>query len=215
MNAVWIITVFVILDESLTKGSHQDHQLSQVGDSEVLTVAVVAAKYFQNYHERALLMLREGHYLSGNLSLARFNRRPHACRRWLEVGTQVLCEVAMRGELFIIDSIPLPVCKRVRARRCGKVRGLDYGGYCPAKKEKFFAFRLQLIRNEAGAPVSYDLIAARFHDLTPLHDLAFVLPPRARLFGDKGTLAKMMRRQSRWRRGFASDRRPSQKHGSA
>ena len=50
MNAEWIITVFVILDELLAKGGHQDHQLSQVGDSEVLTVAVVAAKYFQNHH---------------------------------------------------------------------------------------------------------------------------------------------------------------------
>lgn len=62
MNAEWIITAFVILDELLTKGGHQDHKLSQVGDSEVLTVAVVAAKYFQNHHERALSMLRECHY---------------------------------------------------------------------------------------------------------------------------------------------------------
>jgi hypothetical protein len=44
MNAEWIITVFVVLDELLTTGSHQDHQLSQVGDAEILTVAVVAAK---------------------------------------------------------------------------------------------------------------------------------------------------------------------------
>ncbi len=88
MNAEWIITVFVILDELLTKGSHHDHQLSQVGDAEVLTVAVVAAKYFQNHHERALLMIRECHYLSGNLSISRFNRRLHACRQWLEVGNR-------------------------------------------------------------------------------------------------------------------------------
>jgi len=138
MNAEWIITVFVILDELLIKGGHQDHQLAQVGDAEVLTVAIVAAKYFQNHHERALLMLRECHYLSGNLSVSRFNRRLHACRQWLEVGTEVLCEVATHGEVFIIDSLPVPVCKRVRARRCGKVRGLDYCGYCAAKKEKFF-----------------------------------------------------------------------------
>jgi len=190
MNAEWIITVFVILDELLTKGGHQDHQLAQVGDAEVLTVAIVAAKYFHNHHERALLMLRAGHYLSGNLSVSRFNRRLHACREWLEVGTEVLCEVATRGEVFIIDSLPVPVCKRVRARRCRKVRGLNYCGYCAAKKEKFFGFRLHLICNEAGAPVSYELLAARFHDLTPVHDLAFVLPPTAKLFGDKGYISE-------------------------
>lgn len=70
MNAEWIITVFVILDELLAKGGHQDHHLFQVGDSEVLTVAIVAAKHFQNHQERALLMMRECHYLSGNLSVA-------------------------------------------------------------------------------------------------------------------------------------------------
>ena len=190
MNAEWIITVFVILDELHTKGGHQDHKLSQVGAAEVLTVAVVASKYFQNHHERALLMMRECHYLSGNLSISRVNRRLHACREWLELGTEVLCEVATSGEVFIIDSIPIPVCKRVRARRCRKVRGLDYCGYCAAKKEKFFGFRLHLICNEAGAPVSYELLAARFHDLTPIHDLAFVLPPTAKLFGDKGYISE-------------------------
>ncbi|MCA1606203.1 MAG: IS982 family transposase [Acidobacteria bacterium] len=190
MNAEWIITVFVILDELLTKGGHHDHQLSQVGDSEVLTVAVVAAKYFQNHHERALLMMRECKYLSGTLSVSRFNRRLHMCREWLEVATEVLCEVATSGEVFIIDSLPVPVCKRVRARRCRKVRGLDYCGYCSAKKEKFFGYRLHLICNETGAPVSYELLAARFHDLTPVHDLAFVLPPAAKLFGDKGYISE-------------------------
>jgi hypothetical protein len=190
MNAEWIITVFVITDELLTKGGHHDHQLSQVGDAEILTVAVVAAKYFQNHHERALLMMREGRYLSGTLSVSRFNRRLHACCAWFEIASEVLCEVAARGEVFIIDSIPLPVCKRVRARRCRKVRGLDYCGYCAAKKEKFFGFRLHLICNQAGAVVSWDMIAARFHDLTPMHDLAFVLPPGAKLFGDKGYLSE-------------------------
>ena len=57
---------------------HRSHELAQVPDSEVLTVAVVAAKYFQNHHERALCVLREAHYLSGRLDLSRFNRRLRA-----------------------------------------------------------------------------------------------------------------------------------------
>jgi hypothetical protein len=34
-------------------------------------------------------------------------------------------------------------------------------------------------------PVAFDLLPAGFHDLTPLHELAFELPATARLFGDK------------------------------
>ena len=45
MNPLWIITVFVIIDELLAKGGHADHRLAQVSDAEVLTVALVAAKW--------------------------------------------------------------------------------------------------------------------------------------------------------------------------
>ena len=189
MNATWIITVFVIVDELLQKGGHRDHPLAQVSDAEVLTVAIVAAKYFYNNHERALLLLQETHYLSGHLSISRFNRRLHRQADWFELALAVLGEVAAHGAVFIIDSLPVPVCKRVRARRCRKVRGLDYCGKCAAKKEKFFGWRLHLICTPEGVPVSFALWPARFHDLSPLHELAFVLPPQASLYGDKVYIA--------------------------
>jgi hypothetical protein len=34
-------------------------------------------------------------------------------------------------------------------------------------------------------PVSFQLLPASCHDLTPVHELAVVLPPGARLLGDK------------------------------
>ena len=53
------------------------------------------------------------------------------------------------------------------------------------EKEKFFGWRLHLICTPNGIPVSFHLLPAAFHDLTPIHELAFVLSPDARLFGDK------------------------------
>lgn len=123
MNAKWIITAFVLIDTVLDRLEHRCHKLAQVPDSEILTVAVVAAKYFQNNHERALCVLGEAHYLSGRLDLTRFNRRLHALSEWLAFIATTLGEVLRCGEVFVIDSIPVPVCRRVRARRCRKVRG--------------------------------------------------------------------------------------------
>ncbi len=189
MDAEWIITVFVILDELCTRGGHRDHKLAHVSEAEVLTVAIVAARYFQNHHERALLVLRELGYLPHSLSVSRFNRWLHAGADWLELGVQVLMEVAQTGEIFIIDSMPVPVCRRVRARRCRKVRGLDFCGHCTAKKEKFFRWRLHLICTPQGRPVSYTLLAGRYQDLTPIHELTFVLPPGVTVYGDKGDIS--------------------------
>lgn len=186
MNDTIIVTVYVLLDDLMKHLDHHDHCLAQVGDSQVLTVAVVAAKYFHNNHERALWVMVEMGYLSGRLSTSRFNRRLHQLADWLELALSVLGELFASGEVYILDSMPLPVCKRARARRCRKVRGRAYCGYCVAKREKFFGYRLHLICTPDGLPVSFTALPAAFHDLTPIHELVYVLPPGASVLTDKG-----------------------------
>jgi len=186
MNATWIVTAFVIIDTIMDHAEHRSHPLAHVPDGEVLTVAGVAAKYFQNHHERALAVMQSSGYLSGHLSTSRFNRRLHALADWLAFLSVTLGEVFTHGEVFVIDSLPVPVCRRVRAWRCRKVRGRIYCGYCAAKQEKFFGWRLHLICTPDGVPVRFTLLPGALHDLTPIHELTVDLPAGARVFGDKG-----------------------------
>ncbi|MFN8479279.1 MAG: IS982 family transposase [Kouleothrix sp.] len=185
MDVDWIIPAFVLIDTLMERLGHRTDSRAQVPDSEVILIAVVAAKYFQNHHERAVCILREAHYLSGRIDVTRFNRRLHKLTDWMAFIATALGELLLTGDIFVIDSLPVPVCRRVRARRCRKVRGRAYCGYCAAKKEKFFGWRLHLICTPSGIPVSFQLLPAGFHDLTPVHELAVVLPPGARLFADK------------------------------
>jgi hypothetical protein len=55
MDATYIILTYVHLDDTLKRLNWQDHHHASVSTAEVLTVAVIAAKYFQNHHECALL----------------------------------------------------------------------------------------------------------------------------------------------------------------
>ncbi len=185
MDAVWIITVFVIIDDLMEHLDHRTHCLAAVSDAEVITIAVVAAKYVHNHHERAVCVMRDLGYLSGRLSVSRFNRRLHALADWLAFIPTTLGEVFTEGEVFVIDSLPVPVCRRARARRCRKVRGRIYCGYCAAKKEKFFGWRLHLVCTPMGLPVRFTILPASLHDLTPVHELTAHLPAGARVFGDK------------------------------
>ena len=186
MDAIWIVPVFEIIDTLMVQLDYHSHPLAQVPDCEVLTVAVVAAKDFQNHHERALAIMHATHSLSGSLSISRFNRRLHALADWLAFVSATLGEVLTQGEVFVSDSLPLPVCKRARARRCRKVRGRLSCGYCAAKAETVFGWRLHLIGTPSGVPVRFTLLPGALHDLTPLHELTVDLPEGARLFGDKG-----------------------------
>ena len=190
MTAEHIIGIYVVIEETMRALGHTSHPLAGVSDAEVLTVAVAAAAFFGNHHERALVVLRETGYLSRALSTSRFSRRVHALADWLVLLLDVLGDLFAHGQAticdFIIDSMPVPVCKRVRARRCRTVRGRDYCGYCPAKQEKFFGWRLHLVCTPGGLPVAFTLLPGAYHDLTPIHELTFELPDGSWVYGDKG-----------------------------
>jgi len=80
----------------------------------VLTVAVVAAKAFQNHLARALPIMHLGRYRSGPLSASRFRRRLHALRGWLGQALEARGAVCAHGDIFLLDSMPVPVCRVAR-----------------------------------------------------------------------------------------------------
>ena len=174
-----------MIDAVLKASGFVDDKRASGRTAELLTVGVIAAQYFLKAHERALcLMIRLG-YIRG-LSVSRFNRRWHALPEWLYGIISLVAEIYAQGEAFIIDSMPLPGCKRARASRCKKVRGKAFCGYCAAKHEKFFGWRLHLLCTSDGIPLSFDLWPAAEQDLTPIHELTVCLPQSATVFGDKG-----------------------------
>jgi len=187
----FIVTVYVVIDETMRALEHRDHPLAGVGDAEVLTVAVVAAKYFQNHHALALATLQRQGYLSGRLSASRLNRRLHALADWFGLIQETLAALLATGDCFLIDSAPIPAGKRARAGRCRTVRGRVYCGACPAKREKVRGTRLRvgrlhLVCTLDGIPVAFDLLPAGLHDLTPIDELTAGLPEGAPVYGDKG-----------------------------
>ncbi len=189
MDDALIVTIYVVIDDTMKLLGHRSHRLAGLSDAEVLTVAVLAALYFGNHHEQAVGVLTGGGYVPHKLSPSRFNRRVHALDDWLDLLTDTLGAVIAQSQAavcdFVLDSLPVPVCRRVRARRCGKVRGRAYCGYCAAKKETFFGWRLPLICTPQGVPVACALLPASYHDVTPIHELLYGLPPGAWVYADK------------------------------
>ncbi len=123
MSDEWIITIFVVIDDLMQQYKHQSDCRSQVRDTELITIAVCSAKFCQNHHEHTVVLMQQLGYLSGKISVSRFNHRLHKLADWLELSLAVLTELQRKGESFIKDSMPLPVCKRIRASGGKKVRG--------------------------------------------------------------------------------------------
>ena len=180
----------VVIDETMRTLGQTSHPLAGVSDAEVRTVAVGASAFFGTHHARALAVLRATGYLSRALSASRYSRRLHALADWLALLLDVLGDLFARGQAaiadFVIDSMPVPVCKRVRARRCRTVRGREDCGDCPATGETFVGWRLHLVCTTDGRPVAFTLLPGGLHDLTPIHELTVNLPAGAWVYGDKG-----------------------------
>jgi len=190
MTAEHMIGIDVVIDETMRALGHESHHLAIVSDAEVLTVAVGAAAFFGNQHARARAVLRATGYLSRALSTSRFSRRLHALADWLALLRDVRGDLCARGQAMIcavvIESRPVPVCTRVRARRCRTVRGRASCGSCPAKQETFFGWRLPLVCTPGGLPVAVTLLPGGLHALTPIHELTVNLPAGAWVYGDTG-----------------------------
>jgi len=123
------------------------------------------------------------------LRASRFNRRLHALADWCRLLLAMLGELFAHGAAFLLESMPVPACRRARARRCRNVSGRAFCGYCAAKKEQFFGWHLQLICTTTGVPVAFNLLPGGLHDLTPIHELTDGLPAAATVYGDKGDKA--------------------------
>ena len=193
MDATWIITTFVLIDTAMANLDHHTDVRASVPDSEVVTVALVAAKYFANNHRIALTVMRQLHYLLGSISHSRLNRRLHTLLEWMDNLPELLSDMCSTSTIYIVDSMPIPVCRRARAKRCTKVRGAQYDGTCHAKNERYFGWKLHLICDCTGIPARYVLRPSRPHDTTAVDALACMLPFGSVLLGDRGYVSEPLR----------------------
>ena len=70
MNDTYIVTTYVVIDDVLKAYGFTDDCRAKGTAAQILTVGVIAAKYFQNHHERALCIMTRLGYV-GSLSLSR------------------------------------------------------------------------------------------------------------------------------------------------
>lgn len=189
MDALYIVTTYVVLDDQMRQLAFQDDVRTTLTAAEILTVAVVAARYFQNHQERALSVMIQLGYIR-RLSMSRFNRRLHQLMGQVRRLSSSIRSLLPRASLYLIDTFPLPICKRVRQRRCRKARGERFLGRCEAKREWFFGYKLHWCCDAAGIPMAFTLRPARRHERSAVSLLLSHLPLGATAVGDAAYVSR-------------------------
>jgi hypothetical protein len=153
MDASWMIPAVVVIVTLMERLGQRRDGRAQVPDSAMLTIAVVAATDVGSHHERAVPIMHECGSRSGRISVSRFHRRLHQRAERMAWIPDVVGKVCTTGDGFLIESLPLPVCRRVRGRACC--------GSCAATREKVVGWRVHRVCRPDGVPV------AGVHNLTP------------------------------------------------
>ena len=105
-----------------------------------------------------------------------YNRRKRRLFIHMERIRKLLAEKFNGSEkYFIVDSMPLEVCKLSRSSRSKICRETDYAipnkGYCASQKMHYYGYKLHAVCSAEGVFQSLDISPASVHDIHYLGDL--------------------------------------------
>lgn len=93
---------------------------------------------------------------------------------------------------FVVDSMPLEVCKLSRSSRSKICKEAEYAcpdkGYCAAQSANYYGYKLHAVCSVSGVFQSIDLSPASVHDINYLKDIKMQISD-CTLIGDRGYLS--------------------------
>jgi hypothetical protein len=189
--------IFSIVDDfcklHLKKNKNKLGPHYQYSDSKILKM--IAIKYLSGIEsDRSLIRILKNGLAKGIFrgipDQSSFNRRSKELAHCL-VEFQRFLTLQLGTDsnpIRILDSTPIPVVSYLRSNRSSSFPEASYG-YCAAKREKYFGFKLHLAVTPSGIPTNFDLTPANISDgkmteeLIELYDFLIAI-------GDKGYLDK-------------------------
>jgi hypothetical protein len=160
----------------------------RLSDAQVLTTALVAARFFGGNLMQAKQYM-EQHWGQNRLDKSGFTRRLHTLTDTL------LALFATFGDLlkhlhlearYVLDSFPVAVCQNTRIPRCKLLTGKSYHGRCASKRNWFYGLKVQVVATSDGIPVEFHIHAGAESESTGRHGLPLDLPEGSVLYTDAG-----------------------------
>lgn len=183
-----IVLIYCLCDDLLKWQHHRDDPQCVLSDAEIMTIAIVAARYFGGNQALSREFLVEQGYIGHAISRSRLCRRLARVRHQFMTLFHLLGEVSQAcnpENIYVLDSLPVVVCDNYRIRRCKLYRSAEYHGYQASKHRYFYGLKIHLVVTKEGLPVEFLLSPGAMNDASLLDQFDFDLPPNAQIIGDK------------------------------
>lgn len=165
----------------------------KLSDIELVSL-IILAEFKSIDSEHQLFREMKGWNLESKIERSVYNRRKRKLFPFLEEIRMKMVEKFNEFEnYFIVDSMPLEICKIARASRSKICKEVDYAfpnkGFCASQNRYFYGYKLHAICSLSGVFQSFDLSPASVHDIHYLQDVKSQLSDCV-LLGDKGYLSQ-------------------------
>lgn len=180
------IAIYCFVDDYLKISGQKPAAKRKLNDAEIITTALVAARYFGGNMSVARNYMQLHHHCQMPHK-SNFNRMLHRLTEvisylFLALG-QKIKELNCSSE-YVIDSFPVAVCRNIRINRCKLLQHQAYRGYNASKREYFYGFKVQVITTPQGVPVDYFIVAGSVHDSRAFQAMNLNLPEGSSLYAD-------------------------------
>ncbi len=101
---------------------------------------------------------------------------------------QELIKPQASDDFYIVDGVPMPICKFARAAQCNLFAELASYGYCASQKETYYGFKALLVITANGHIRGFYITAANIDEREAVLDMN--LPVNGDMLGDKGFLGQ-------------------------
>lgn len=166
-------------------------RIPRMKDLEVVSLALTAE--YMGIDSENHLFRQLPSFLSSKIERSVYNRRKR--KLYININEIRLKMAQSFNEFenyFIIDSMPLEVCKISRSMRSKICRDEQYcypnRGFCASQQMSFYGYKLHAVCSVSGVFQSIDLSPASIHDIHFLKDIKDQLSDCV-LLGDKGYLS--------------------------
>ena len=164
----------------------------KMSDIEVVALSLTA-EYMSIDSENDFFRQLVNSSIPNLIERSQFNKRRRKLFEFSEkIRTTLACSFLEFENYFIIDSMPLEICKKARENRI-KICKKDFEtapskGYCASQDTWFYGYKLHGICSVSGVFHSVDITKANVHDIQILKDVKNQLSDCV-LLGDRGYLS--------------------------
>lgn len=147
----------------------------KLSDLELITINI-SAEYLSLDSEYHLFRYLSNSKLKGMIERSVYNRRKRKLFLHMENIRKIMVDRFHDIEsIFIVDSMPLEICKNARANRSKICKEDEFSfpskGYCASQSSYYYGYKLHAICSVSGIFQSFDISTASIHDIHFLQDI--------------------------------------------